>query len=109
MREVSFREKDLRIGGFDALDYFGDGSFYLLDSPGHTIGHINALARVTTGEVDGEEDTFVLMGGDTCHFTGQLRPTAHRPLPEKISPSPLPGYCIRKFAFPMSRWKLRKS
>ena len=100
-KEVSFRGTNLRIGGFDALDYFGDGSFYLLDSPGHTVGHINALARVTAGKANGyggqEDDTFVLMGGDTCHFTGQLRPTPHRPLPEQITPSPLPkrypGFC----------------
>jgi hypothetical protein len=34
VREISFDESDLEIGGFRALDYFGDGSFYLLDAPG---------------------------------------------------------------------------
>ncbi|KAL8819507.1 MAG: hypothetical protein Q9223_002071 [Gallowayella weberi] len=33
LREISF-DSDLTIGGYKALDYFGDGSFYLLDSPG---------------------------------------------------------------------------
>ncbi|KAL8883482.1 MAG: hypothetical protein Q9215_008207, partial [Flavoplaca cf. flavocitrina] len=33
LRELSF-DLDLTIGGYKALDYFGDGSFYLLDSPG---------------------------------------------------------------------------
>ncbi|KAK1145896.1 hypothetical protein N8T08_003842 [Aspergillus melleus] len=33
LREVSFDE-GLRLGRFRVLDYFGDGSFYLLDSPG---------------------------------------------------------------------------
>ncbi|KAL8732328.1 MAG: hypothetical protein Q9181_003999 [Wetmoreana brouardii] len=33
LREISF-DSDLQIGGYKALDYFGDGSFYLLDSPG---------------------------------------------------------------------------
>lgn len=92
VREISFRgdeqKQKLRIGGFDALDYFGDGSFYILDSPGHTVGHINALARVTAGNPE-DEDTFVLLGGDTCHFAGQFRPTAQRPLPGQITPSPL--------------------
>ncbi|KAI4136400.1 MAG: hypothetical protein L6R39_007807, partial [Caloplaca ligustica] len=39
LREISFNT-DLEIGGYKALDYFGDGSFYLLDSPGHAIGHM---------------------------------------------------------------------
>jgi hypothetical protein len=34
VREMSFDESDLEIGGFRVLDYFGDGSFYLLDAPG---------------------------------------------------------------------------
>ena len=37
MREVTFAESSLRIGGFKAFDFWGDGSFYLLDSPGHAI------------------------------------------------------------------------
>ena len=34
VREISFASSNLRIGRFRALDYFEDGSFYLLDSPG---------------------------------------------------------------------------
>ncbi|KAL9601984.1 MAG: hypothetical protein Q9179_002700 [Wetmoreana sp. 5 TL-2023] len=45
LREISF-ESDLQVGGYKAFDYFGDGSFYLLDSPGHAIGHICGLARL---------------------------------------------------------------
>ncbi|KAL9577545.1 MAG: hypothetical protein Q9203_007419, partial [Teloschistes exilis] len=33
LREISFDPK-VQIGGYAAFDYFGDGSFYLLDSPG---------------------------------------------------------------------------
>ncbi|KAL8958768.1 MAG: hypothetical protein Q9183_005772, partial [Haloplaca sp. 2 TL-2023] len=33
LREIKF-DSDLAIGGYKAFDYFGDGSFYLLDSPG---------------------------------------------------------------------------
>ena len=33
LREIAF-DGELTIGGFKAFDYFGDGSFYLLDSPG---------------------------------------------------------------------------
>jgi hypothetical protein len=60
-------------------DYFGDGSFYLLDVPGHAIGHICGLARTT-------KDSFLLMGADTCHFAGALRPTAAVPLPKSLEP-----------------------
>ncbi|CUA69259.1 hypothetical protein RSOLAG22IIIB_08383 [Rhizoctonia solani] len=83
--EVSFDQNpELRIGEFRALDYFGDGSFYLLDSPGHAIGHICGLARTTP-------DSFVFLGGDICHHSGQLRPTEYLPLPNSISPNPFPG------------------
>ncbi|KAG9099724.1 hypothetical protein FS749_000586 [Ceratobasidium sp. UAMH 11750] len=79
--EVSFEETNLSLGRFRALDYFGDGSFYLLDSPGHAIGHICGLARTTP-------DTFIFMGGDICHHGGELRPNQYLPLPEHISPNP---------------------
>lgn len=63
------------------MDYFGDGSFYLLNSPGHTYGHIAGLARTTP-------DTFILMGADSAHHPGALRPSRHHPLPDSLSPSP---------------------
>lgn len=36
LREVNFDtdSNGLRLGRFQAIDYFGDGSFYLLDAPG---------------------------------------------------------------------------
>jgi hypothetical protein len=34
LREISAAEFDINIAGFPAFDYFGDGSFYLMDSPG---------------------------------------------------------------------------
>ncbi|CAE7160899.1 unnamed protein product [Rhizoctonia solani] len=81
--EISFDNSPEHIGGFRALDYFGDGSFYLVDSPGHAIGHLCGLARTTP-------DTFVFMGADICHHGGQMRPTKYLPLPESISPNPFP-------------------
>lgn len=83
LREIDFSAKPLRIGPFDAFDYFEDGSFYLLDSPGHSTGHMTALARVTTGGPDG--DSFVFMGADACHHPGVLRPSEYLPLPAKVS------------------------
>lgn len=85
LREIEFGGPDsLHIGKFPAVDFFGDGSFYLLDSPGHAIGHLCGLVRTTTGP-----DTFVLLGGDVCHYSGIMRPSALLPMPESIHPNPL--------------------
>jgi glyoxylase-like metal-dependent hydrolase (beta-lactamase superfamily II) len=83
VREITFDSKDektLKIGRFDAMDYFGDGSFYLLDAPGHTIGHLCALARTTA-----DPPSFVFLGADACHHPGALRPTDYLPLPSYVS------------------------
>ncbi|PNS15895.1 hypothetical protein CAC42_8001 [Sphaceloma murrayae] len=77
--------KGLKIGRFWAFDYFGDGSFYLLDTPGHSVGHLCGLARTTSGD----KSTFVFMGGDACHHGGEFRPSPYLPLPSEISPSPV--------------------
>lgn len=50
----------LDIGMFKAIDWFGDGSFYILDAPGHAVGHLCALARV-------QPDSFVLMAAVRTH------------------------------------------
>jgi glyoxylase-like metal-dependent hydrolase (beta-lactamase superfamily II) len=57
--EISFTNTT-RIGGLAAYDYFGDGSFFIIEAPGHEIGHINALARVTS-----DPPSFIYMGGDS--------------------------------------------
>ncbi|KAK3402406.1 beta-lactamase-like protein [Sordaria brevicollis] len=77
----------LKIGQFPAIDYFSDGSFYLLDAPGHAIGHMCGLARVTSVEKDGY-DSFICLGGDAVHHVGEIRPSLYKPLPEEISPNP---------------------
>ena len=79
VHEVDFSASSLTIGGFRAIDYFQDGSFYLLDAPGHTMHHLCGLARTTL-------DTFVLLAADACHHMGQLRPSHYLPLPDTISP-----------------------
>lgn len=91
--ETDFGDGNLKIGGFKALDYFGDGSFYLLDAPGHAIGHICGLARVTSGSGK-DDDTFIFMGGDACHHGGEYKPTEYLPLPKNIDPSPIKGKSV---------------
>ncbi|KAI8986248.1 Metallo-hydrolase/oxidoreductase [Trametes punicea] len=70
------------IGPFPrAYDYFGDGSLYIIDAPGHLPGHINVLARTNaTG-------SWIYLAGDTAHdrriLTGErevavaLQPDGH--------------------------------
>ena len=78
VREISFEANSLKIGGFNAYDYFGDGSFYLLDAPGHAVGHLCALARTTAHS---DDPSFVFMGADACHHPGILRPSDYLRLP----------------------------
>lgn len=82
VEELDFGSDGLKIGNFKAIDYFGDGSFYLLDTPGHALGHVNALAR--TGD-----DEFIHLCGDSAHHCGEIRPSRYVPLPDEIEPSPL--------------------
>lgn len=67
--EADFKDRNvieapfnLKIGKFDAWDYLGDGSVYVLNVPGHAVGHVSALVRTTPV-------SFVFLGGDVCHFT----------------------------------------
>ncbi|SCO88959.1 uncharacterized protein FRV6_13087 [Fusarium oxysporum] len=77
VKEISF-DQSLEVAGYQAIDYLGDGSLYLLDTPGHAIGHLSALVRTT-------EDTFVFLGGDICHFGGAFRPTDKTPMPAQFT------------------------
>lgn len=82
VREIDFSQAStgFKIGRFDAHDFFGDGSFYLLNAPGHSVGHMCGLARTTTNPL-----TFVFMAGDASHHAGEFRPTEYLPLPEEIA------------------------
>ena len=84
LQEIKFDEA-LRIGQFEAHDFFGDGSFYLLDTPGHLVSHMCGLARTTASP-----PTFVLLGGDIAHHAGQIRPSSFSPLPAAMSPPSIP-------------------
>ncbi|KAJ7170485.1 beta-lactamase-like protein [Mycena crocata] len=76
--ELDFAGTNLTFSSLKAIDYFGDGSFYLLNTPGHLPGHITGLARVTP-------TSFISLGGDTFHHAGEARP---RPQFQKTYPCP---------------------
>ncbi|KKP01708.1 metallo-beta-lactamase superfamily protein [Trichoderma harzianum] len=84
--EIDFSKSDFKIGGFPALDFYGDGSFYLLDTPGHDHGHLSALARTTSTAAGHDKDTFIFLAGDACHFCGVLRPNVSHPFPSRHFP-----------------------
>lgn len=84
LHEISFSSDGLTIGQYKAMDFYGDGSLYLIDSPGHATGHMCALARTRA-----EPPEFILMGGDVAHHGGEFRPTEYVPLPDEITPNPL--------------------
>ncbi|CRK19589.1 hypothetical protein BN1723_017793 [Verticillium longisporum] len=73
VREMDFSNSQ-NIAGYPARDFFGDGSLYILSTPGHAIGHISALVRT-------EENSFAFLGADICHFSGSFRPTPYLPIP----------------------------
>ncbi|KAJ6592808.1 hypothetical protein B0H19DRAFT_1279534 [Mycena capillaripes] len=86
--QLDFSSAKFTFGGMKAIDQFSDGSFYLLDTPGHLTGHMSAIARVTP-------TSFIILGGDTLHHVGQLRPSG------QLHPSggfqdsvPCPGHLI---------------
>jgi hypothetical protein len=85
VQEIEFvpGESCLRIGDLAALDFFGDGSFFLLNTPGHAVGHLSGLARTTTNP-----ETFVFMGGDICHHGAEIRPSNNLSIPAEIHLTP---------------------
>ena len=91
LREINIQKEGngLKVGRFDAMDFFGDGSFYLLDAPGHAVGHLCGFARVTSSP-----PSFIFMGADSCHHVALLRPSEYLPLPSTISPCPIGKYGV---------------
>jgi glyoxylase-like metal-dependent hydrolase (beta-lactamase superfamily II) len=103
LRELSFQQNStgyLTIGNFQAFDYFNDGSYYLLSMPGHAVGHLGGLARVSHNP-----DSFIFMGGDSCHHAGELRPSEYRPLPKNISPNPFTSISAPKAPCPGAQFE----
>lgn len=75
--ELGHDSFEAKVASFRAHDFFGDGSFYLLHAPGHTKEHVIGLVRTTSSPTS----TFVVLGADSCHFSGVIRPTLEQPMP----------------------------
>jgi glyoxylase-like metal-dependent hydrolase (beta-lactamase superfamily II) len=61
-----------------AYDFFGDASFFLLDTPGHMPGHLAGLALVGPNE-------WVFMGGDCAHHRALVLDS--RPMSVTVGPA----------------------
>ncbi|KIX06194.1 uncharacterized protein Z518_04168 [Rhinocladiella mackenziei CBS 650.93] len=66
------------------VDLFQDGSFFILDAPGHMPGHQMAMART------GQEE-WVAMGGDCCHHR-DLLDNPKRKISVDVGPNGQPGF-----------------
>jgi hypothetical protein len=54
-------DKWQKFGSFDrAWDYWGDGSLWLIDAPGHAVGNLIAAGRLEDGQ-------WIVLGGDCAH------------------------------------------
>lgn len=54
-----------------ALDFFGDGSVYVVNAAGHVPGHMNLLARTSA------DGAWIYLAGDSAHDWRVLRGEAH--------------------------------
>ena len=61
-----------------AHDFFGDGSFFLIDTPGHMPGHLGGMALTA-------QEEWVFMGGDCCHHRSLLE--GRRPMSVTVGPN----------------------
>jgi len=51
----------VKFGPFDkAMDFFGNGSLWIIQAPGHMVGNLCAAARLEDGH-------WVLLGSDCSH------------------------------------------
>lgn len=104
MREIDFEKESVQLGRFRGFDFFGDGSFYVLDTPGHAVGHLAGLAQTTA-----DPDTFIFMGGDLCHHSGEIRPSKHLRIPKEVTIAtpqaalPCPGAIYEKLQIQRQR------
>ncbi|KAI0829910.1 Metallo-hydrolase/oxidoreductase [Trametes gibbosa] len=57
-----------------ALDFYGDGSLYIVDAPGHMPGHINVLARTSP------DGGWIYLAGDSGHDRRLVTGEAHIPI-----------------------------
>ncbi|TFY66901.1 hypothetical protein EVG20_g4183 [Dentipellis fragilis] len=78
-----------QVGPFPrALDYYGDGSLYVVDAVGHMPGHFNVLFRTSP------DGAWMYLAGDTCHdwhiLTGEVN------IAERLNPHTGTMFCVHE-------------
>lgn len=72
LRPFAFSDAPHWLAPFtQAMDFFADGSLWIVPSPGHTGGSVSAVAR--TGEETGDGAGLVLLAGDVAWSERALR------------------------------------
>ncbi|KAK7050823.1 hypothetical protein VNI00_004934 [Paramarasmius palmivorus] len=75
-----------KVGPFErTLDFYGDGSLFIVDAPGHLPGHINVLVRTSP------DGGWVLLAGDSAHHWNVITGESH--VAHDVPGSPFPGGC----------------
>jgi glyoxylase-like metal-dependent hydrolase (beta-lactamase superfamily II) len=74
IERTTFLGEDIKwqaVGPFPkAYDFYGDGSLYIVDAPGHVWGHVNLLARTSA------DGAWVYLAGDTAHHWNLIEGTS---------------------------------
>ncbi|KAA1469964.1 Metallo-hydrolase/oxidoreductase [Dentipellis sp. KUC8613] len=77
------------VGPFPrALDYYGDGSLFIVDATGHMPGHFNVLLRTSA------DGGWMYLAGDTCHDWRIL--TGEANIAERLNPHTGTMFCIHE-------------
>ncbi|GAA5983419.1 hypothetical protein JCM10908_000280 [Rhodotorula pacifica] len=76
--ELSWHHSPTQVASFEhSYDVWGDGSFLVVATPGHTPGHVSGLVRVSApAEGSGSAGQYVLLAADCCHSGLLLHPPA---------------------------------
>ncbi|KAL0955168.1 hypothetical protein HGRIS_004076 [Hohenbuehelia grisea] len=71
-RFLDDRTQWAQLGPFPrAFDFYGDGSLYIVDAPGHLPGHINVVARTSA------DGGWICLAGDSAHHCKLVTGEAH--------------------------------
>ncbi|KAL8292176.1 hypothetical protein RQP46_001642 [Phenoliferia psychrophenolica] len=71
------------VGSLRGMDWWGDGSVYILDTPGHLPGHLGMLVRTSS-----TPSSFLLLVGDASHHRALFTCCTHTHYKIPTFPSP---------------------
>ncbi|EJT98780.1 Metallo-hydrolase/oxidoreductase [Dacryopinax primogenitus] len=94
------RDKTEKVGSFDkCFDLLGDGSVWVVQTAGHTMGHVSLLVRTSSGP-----DSWILLGGDTAHHPALLCPCSQHTISTDFRPPSEPDTVRTMHLVPQQAW-----